>query len=333
MSDSNQLPIIPNTATATKKDLADAYKTMLKKYQELENVGGARENAPTAEEKSNREVNQKFTKTSDVFGALQQTRTAVNTALAELEKGLAKKFAEFKRMQEAATFQEQKLKESYDIERAAGSLKALLRAEEEVQARQEEEGHVITTQRKREEEEYQFNRELQKRKDKEAYEFEKRKLEEELDARKKQAQAREAELAKQEAELQNLRKQVADFEATLGRALAKQKQEVEATLGKEKDTALELQRKDADAQKLVFEGQVKNLQVLLDEQREVIKRQEQQLQTAQKQVQEVVLKSIEGASNSKAFEVMNKFVSDTPSKQHHQGNQQERFQNRDGQGR
>ena len=106
----------------------------------------------------------------------------------------------------------------------------------------------------------------------------------------------------------NLKKTLAEMPAKYETEKEAAIKSVADTAAREKETALILIKKEMDAQKMVYEGQIKNQELLIGDQRAQIKELQTQLLNAQKQVQEVVLKSIEGASSSKAFDAVNKLA-------------------------
>lgn len=283
---------ISNVAKATRQELMDGYRQLLKKYKEA--TGGQTD---AGEQKQILDRIEKYKTESDVAQAIAAARSAVQKGLSEVEAKLAEQFLELKRFNEAIALKDEILKERFEIEQAAGSLIALLQAKEEAARQAENEKMALEQKRKRDEEEYRFSFELQKRKDKEIFEAEKREREKELQA-----------FAAKETEFASLQKQAAEFPAKLER----EKQELEARLkaeaAKEKETALLLLQKESDAQKTVFEGRVKTLEAMMEEQKRAIAGLQDQLKASQAQVQEVVIKSIDSASGAKTLDAVNKLA-------------------------
>ncbi|MBI4272953.1 hypothetical protein HY621_03825 [Candidatus Uhrbacteria bacterium] len=81
-----------------------------------------------------------------------------------------------------------------------------------------------------------------------------------------------------------------------------------AEAAKEKETALLIARKEAEARTSILEGRIHALESTLEEYRRLIGSLQEQLKASQSQTQEVVLKSIEGASGAKTLDVVNKLA-------------------------
>ncbi len=299
--------VISNVTRATRQELMDGYRALLKKYKEKESEGsngsdgGEREALPLAA------VGQ-YTGETDISSSMNAMRTALHSVLSELETKLSGKFAELKSFEEATNTQKAKLKELYELEHSAGTLLAVLQAKEDVKRQAETEKIELDQKRKRDDEEYRFTFDLQKRKDKESYEAEKRKLETELEVKRAEFEEQQRAFALQEAEFSSLQKQVEEFPTRL----EQEKQRLEAHLtteaSKEKETALLIARKEAEARTSILEGRIHALESTLEEYRRLIGSLQEQLKASQSQTQEVVLKSIEGASGAKTLDVVNKLA-------------------------
>lgn len=298
-------PAIPNVAKATKQELMDGYRELLKKYQELSSEGGK------AEDKTQKQLfekTKKYQASGDISQAISQTRLAIGTSLQEAEDKLLEKFEELKNLEAAAAVRQDKLKELYEIEEAAGSLMAVLQAKEEAKRLAQAEKELLEQKRKRDEEEYRFNFDLQKRKDKETYEAEKRKLESELEERERMMAEKEKGFADKQEEFEMLKTQAAEFPQKMEEVKKETGNSILAEAKKDKETALMILQKETEAQKTVYEAHIKNLETLMEEQKSIVKSLQQQLSAAQAQTQEVVLKSIESASGNKALDAVNKFA-------------------------
>lgn len=294
--------IISNVAKSTRQELMDGYRALLRKYKEL---------AGTTEEVGKERVFDKvdqYKSETDIHQTISGARSALQGTLAELETELAAKFSELKQFDEAIVSQKTKLKELYEIESAAGALLALLQAKEEAKRQAEIERIELEQKRKRDEEEYKFNFELQKRKEREAFETEKRARETDLQVEENLLVEKQKAFATKEEEFAMLQKQVSEFPSKLEGEKQQLETQLKIQADKDIETALLLLQKESEAQKTISDGRIQSLETMIEEQKRMVVNLQDQLKASQAQVQEVVLKSIEGASGSKTLDVVNKLA-------------------------
>lgn len=294
--------IISNVARVTRQELMDGYRALLRKYRDL---AGA--TADAGQEKVFDKVNQ-YKGEADIHQALNSTRLAMQGVLAELDTKLATKFSELKQFDEAIAEQKAKLKECYEIESASGALLALLQAKEDVRRQAENEKIELEQKRKRDEEEYKFNFELQKRKEKEVFEVEKREREAELQMQEEALIEKQKAFAATEEQFAVLQKEVSEFPEKLEEEKKQLETQLNIQNGKDKETTVLLLQKESESQKAISNGRIQSLEAMLDDQKQSIANLQEQLKASQSQVQEVVLKSIEGASGAKTLDVVNKLA-------------------------
>ena len=157
--------------------------------------------------------------------------------------------------------------------------------------------------REKEEFDYAFKREQQTSADRFAYE--KVKLEKELKDKKEQMEqelsAREAAIATREAELIDLRKQAAQHPKELETSVARAVKETSERLLMEAKSREELLKKEAEGQSNVFKARVESLENTTKEQSERISAMTSQLEAAYQKVQDIAVKTVEGASSSKSI--------------------------------
>lgn len=296
--------IVANVAKATRQELMDGYRALLKKYKDLHAKNAQEEH--TAKESFNNAP--QYSGETDIRASITNLRTNLNTVLSDIETMVCKKFVELKNFDETLTMQKTKLQELFEIEDGAGTLMAVLQARDEAKRMAESEKNELEQKRRRDEEEYAFTLNFQKRKDKENYEAEKRKLELELEAKRIEYEERQKALTAKEDEFSALRAQAEEFP----KILKKEKQEIEAqTLilaTKDREMALLLAGKETDAVKTVLEGRIQTLQSTMEEYKKLIVNLQEQLKSSQTQTQEVVLKSIESAAGAKTLEAVNKLA-------------------------
>lgn len=291
-----------NLARANKSELMTAYKELLKKYQDACAVLPSEEKQPAIKPAAHYKAKNEISET------LHNLRAAIDSALREIETKLAAKFEEASKFDEQIAAQQLRLKDLYAIEREAGALWSILESKSQALRLAEAESEQLAQRRKRDEEDYQFSFELQKRKNKEALEEEKKQIEAELELKRAEIAQKEKDLAQRQNEFDALKKQTQEFPSLL----EKEKQALETRLRAEakndKDTILTIARKDFEAQKSVLEARAANLEAIIAEQKLISESLREQLKAAQCQVQEVVLKSIEGASGAKTLEAVNRLA-------------------------
>ncbi len=158
-------------------------------------------------------------------------------------------------------------------------------------------------QREKEEHEYQKNIERKKEQDDcdEAQRQQERKTKEKQEALEKSWQARESALKEREEEINRLRKEAAEFPEKS--RLETEKTVAEAVKAAEAAHAQELLvlRKDAETEKRLSELKIKTLEETAARQFSQIEGLGQRLEEAKRQVQDIAVKAIEGASGAKAL--------------------------------
>ena len=209
----------------------------------------------------------------------------------------AKQFAEELDRQQENTEQEiQELNKAW--------LKEQENQQREIKQRNEE--HQKTKQR--EETEYQYNLDLARDLDESEYEQQKKQLYKELAETRqqieKQWQEREENLAKREQEYAEAKEKVEAFKEKL-RAKIKQGQEEGKGIGTyQAKVKADLRTKEIEGEKQNYQLQIQALEQTIETQEARINKLSQQLDAAQKQVQDLAVKAIEGSSNRKSFEAM-----------------------------
>lgn len=172
--------------------------------------------------------------------------------------------------------------------------------------RQRNEEHQKTKQR--EQTEYKYNLELARDLDRSEYEQQQQQLYKELaEVRQnleKQWQEREENIAKQEKEYAEAKEKVEVFAEKL-KAKIKQGQEEGKGIGTyQAKIKADLRTKEIEGEKQNYQLQIQALEQTIETQETRINKLSQQLDAAQKQVQDLAVKAIEGTSNRKSFEAM-----------------------------
>ncbi len=203
--------------------------------------------------------------------------------------------------------EKEKLESEITSRRAAWEEEELTRARE-----QKELEDNLKKQRQREIEEYEYKKALERKKAQDKYEEEIRLLEkkdkEKQENLEKSWQQREAALKEREAEWAQLKKEVDDFPARL-------KKEVDAAVAaalKSAEQRFEQQttllKKDSEAEKRIAELQIQSLKDAVDRQTAEITKLHAQIEEAKRQVQDIAVKAIEGASGAQALSQINKIA-------------------------
>jgi hypothetical protein len=205
----------------------------------------------------------------------------------------------------------QKEKERLDSEIALQ--RSLWEEEKEAVERERKElEEAVKKQRQRENEDFEYRKALERKKAQDKYEEDVRLLEkknrEKQEALEKSWQQREAALAEREQELARLRSDAEQFPARLQRetqqAAAQAKQEAERQFEQQSI----IFKKDREADQRLAEMQLKTLQEALTRQAEQIADLQKQLSEAKKQVQDIAVKAIEGASGANALSHINQIA-------------------------
>lgn len=175
-----------------------------------------------------------------------------------------------------------------------------------------EQEEALKKQRQREIDDYEYKKNLERKRAQDKYDEEVR-LTEKKNAEKQEElekswARREAELAEREQELARLRKEAAEFPATLERetksAVAQALKDAKA----QADQQAMLLRKEMEADRRVAELQIKTLEELTARQTAQIAEMQKQLEEAKRQVQEIAVRAIEGASGARALAHVNEIA-------------------------
>jgi DNA repair exonuclease SbcCD ATPase subunit len=166
-----------------------------------------------------------------------------------------------------------------------------------------EQEDALKKQRQREIDEYEYKKNLERKRSQDKYEEEIRQQEkknrERQEALEKSWAQREAVLHEQEEELQRLRKEGAEFPARLERELQQASAQASKEARQQADQKMQIAQKDAESDRRMAELQIKTLEDLLARQTVQISEMQKQLDEAKRQVQEIAVRAIEGASGAK----------------------------------
>jgi hypothetical protein len=175
-----------------------------------------------------------------------------------------------------------------------------------------EQEDALKKQRQREIDEYEYKKNLERKRAQDKYDEELRQQEkknqERQEALEKSWAQREAALREQEEELQRLRKEAAEFPARLEREVARAAAQAAKEARQQADQQAQLVQKEAEADQRVAELRIKTLEDLVARQSVQLADMQKQLDEAKRQVQEIALRAIEGASGAKTLAHINEIA-------------------------
>jgi hypothetical protein len=338
--------------TNTKQEMIQAYNTLLKQMEEKQ--AGELKPEKKIEEKKNKEAVQVAVSltTEGVGKEIAELKLEIGKTLTRIADQLEGEVNRFVAIRNAIAAKEKELQELYEIEKAAMSLAALIEAQNQKRQEfttemetkkealrqeidttrtawgKEQEDHDVDVKerdavekkrqtREKEEFEYTFKREQKLSTDR--FTYEKAKLEKELKDKKEQLEnelkSREAAIAEKEAELNDLRKQAAQFPKELETAVAKAVKETSERLLLEAKTREELLKKESEGERNVFKARIDSLEKTAAEQGERITVLTKQLEAAYQKVQDIAVKTVEGASNFKSVANLQQLLGEQMRKQ------------------
>jgi len=258
----------------------------------------------------------------------------ISKSLSELSGKLVAEVEKLTTIREAVSLEQRELERLHKIDIIAASIDNMLQdyhskrealeneitsqraawEEEEISRAQEqkESEDNLKRQRQRESEEFEYKKALERKKAQDKYDEEIRLLEkkdkEKQENLEKSWQQREAALKERETEWAQLKKEFEDFPARL-------KKEVDAAVTAALKSAeqrfeqqMTLLKKDSDAEKRIAELQIQTLKDAGERRAAEITQLQTQIEEAKKQVQEIAVKAIEGASGAQALSQINKIA-------------------------
>jgi len=258
----------------------------------------------------------------------------VSRTLMDLTERLTGEVDLLAKVREAVQLETQELERLHKIDIAATSLDQLVqdherereRLEIEIQARRseweqeartaererKEAEEALRKQRQRESEDFEYRKQLERKKAQDKYEeevraLEKKNLEHQEELERTWAQ-REASLKEKEDELARLRQETAQFPQRLTAEKDAALAEAKRQAASDYEQRILILQKDGEAERKVAELQVRTLQESLNRHAEQIAVLEKALEEAKRQVQEIALKAIEGASGARALAHVNQIA-------------------------
>jgi hypothetical protein len=269
-----------------------------------------------------------------VVGEISNLGLEVSKSLAALSAQLVQEVNRLATVREAVTLEQKELERMHKIDVAATAIdqlvqdysrqKDLLEAEittqrtawgeEQKQTERDakEQEDLLKKQRQREAEEYEYRKALERKKAQDKYEEEIKLLaranKEKQDALEKSWRERETALKASEEELQRLRKEAVEFPARLRQESEVAAAEAVRVTEQKFEQQILLLSKDSEGEKRLAELRIKALEENLTRQSAQMAALEKQLEEAKRQVQEIAVKAIEGASGARALTHINEIA-------------------------
>lgn len=269
-----------------------------------------------------------------VVGEISNLGLAVSKSLASLSDQLAQEVNRLATVREAVSLEQKELERLHKIDVAATALDQLVQdytrqkeqlaaevvaqraawTEEQKQTERnvKEQEDLLKKQRQRETDDYEYRKAQERKKAQDEYDEEvklrERANKEKQDALEKSWREREAALKASEEELKNLRKEAAEFPARLQRESEKTAAEAVRASEQKFEQRMLLLTKDSEGEKRLAELRIKALEETLARQSAQMTALEKQLEEAKRQVQEIAVKAIEGASGARALSHINEIA-------------------------
>jgi hypothetical protein len=292
----------PVSEKNTKAEILDAYQQLMQQVS-----GSVTEDQQSIEDHKVIEIAAKET-VEKIVNDLSQLKLKTNQTIGSLTDQLTEEAEKLAILKKAIDLARKELEETKQISFRAGMLKQLIRLQkedeenfaEEIAAKKtaweeekkEYEGQ-IKKQRTREEDEYTYQRDLNRKRDKDAFEEEKRQFEKQL-SESKTIQVQKEQL------LKDLQKDVDAFPAKLEKEI---KQAVSQAITEEKKDAqirANFAKQEADSQAKISALKIGSLEETVKAQAREILELKQQMQSATKHVKDIAISVVEGSKKDQA---------------------------------
>jgi DNA repair exonuclease SbcCD ATPase subunit len=279
---------------------------------------------------------------NQIIQSLEQLQVGFGSAVSQLSEHLIAEASSLEKLQEEINEQTQKLQELHSLEDIEeNTLETLIKTYEESeknfaeefsqqqetlgqelddlrkawQKEQENKGRKIqernqnyTKTKQRQEEEYQYNLQLQRQLEREEHEQQLNHLYKELEEARqwqdKQWQQREKSIADKEKEYAEAKQKVEEFEQKLEAEIKRGKEEGKGIGNYQARVKADLRSKEIEGEKQNYQLRIQALESTIANNEARIGKLSQQLDAALKQVQDLAVKAIEGASNRNSFEAI-----------------------------
>jgi len=258
-----------------------------------------------------------------VIGRISTLGLETSKALAGISARLNAEVETLATLREAVAIERKELERLHKLDVAASALDQMVadyarqkqQLEEEVRAadrERKEQEEALRKQRQREIDDYEYKKTLERKKAQDQYDEEMRKLEksnrEKQEKLERGWQEREAALKAAEQELARLRQDAEQFPARLKKESDDAAARATATVKAGYEQQIAFLKKDSETEKALAEMRVKSLEDVVTRQASHIAAIEKQLDESKRQVQDIAVKAIEGASGARALSHINEIA-------------------------
>jgi len=175
-----------------------------------------------------------------------------------------------------------------------------------------EQEEALRKQRQREIDEYEYKKNLERKRAQDKYDEDQRLLEkknqEKQETLQKQWAQRESALREQEEELQRLRKESSDFPARLQREIEQAATQASKEARQQAEHEVVLLKKEAEGERRFSDLRIQSLEEVLARQNAQLADMQKHVDEAKRQVQEIAVRAIEGASGAKTLAHVNEIA-------------------------
>ena len=319
--------------TNTKKEMLNAYKTVLSKMKS-QNELDLNPKKRAAEKDVKATVSKADSlSTEQITRSILTLKTDFNKTLNSLSDKLENEVSAYEAVIKAIAIKEKELADIFEIEKEAASLAALIEAQSdrkkdfsekleiekeelttEVQEKrlawnEEKKQHADTLKerqenetkvRNREKEEYKYELERERKLASDAFEDEKIKLERDISEKRnsvdKELGEREKTVSEREEKIEAMQNEIDTFQEKITNSIKKAVDEITAKLKAEADNNQKLQQKDFEAERNTFVAEAASLKMTVETQKQQIKDLTAKLDKSYDEVKDMAVKTIEGIS-------------------------------------
>ncbi len=259
------------------------------------------------------EISAKMTIEAEALATLQDTINEKKENLAKLydlkvENGILDKLVtEYEEKQTLYTEENKKMQAAYQQD-LTEKQKAWHKEQAKHNKHTTEQTEIAELDYQRNYKEHQYDLTLNRNLEKDTYEQKKKALQQILsDLREQQDevwQTQERLMKDREEEAEKLKKEAEEIPAKLEKELKKAEHEGRAIIEKEAKIKADLLAKEVENAQKIYEMKVNNLDTTIKGQEARLQNLNKQLETALKQVQELAIKALDGATNQKSFDAV-----------------------------
>lgn len=317
--------------TSTKNEILKAYNELMKKYQEEKTVD---RKADKKREEETQTVERAMALTNDsIVNGIANLKLSVGKYFDEIGEKLVAESKILEDVRQAVEIEKRTLAEIHEISVNADSLAVLLRAQEEEKAgfeeemgkereefedemaqkrsawKKEQEETTLAVkewkarqekERKQEEEEYLYNLNKKRKLEEDAYLARKVSLEKEMTEKKqsfeKEIAERQKAILEREKEFQELKIEAEAFPKEIEKTIVATEKRVRESIEITYKHQADLLAREMDGERKLSQQNIASLEAKIREKDELVKQMTQKVNDSGKQVQDIALKAIEGAS-------------------------------------